>query len=557
MTVNSQAVANTLAALTTTNVNATSLVVNGDKKLTITAALDADIATIDASGSTGGIALEPGAAVATVTGSGGADSITANAGVISFSGGAGNDTLSAAATWAGTDVFDGGAGHDTLVVTSDFIPTNSGPTSGSTILAGLSNVEEIKMDIASGNGVGTITLDKAVDGLTTIDLTNTGSQVLNLNDGFTGPLTVQIADADSTSTDKIVNTANVELTITAQAEDIDGDDDATTITGGAGTDTLVLNNAVDGATITLADPDGDQDRITGVDQINIIDVTSGADVTLVTNDYTNLSAGLPAPVGIDASSLDSGEVFTLTGTASATAMNVTSGAGDDGLTGGTLSDTIDGGAGNATLAGTNGNNVLIGGDGNDSITIGDGADNVSGGAGNDTIVAGTDLKLTDTIDGGDGVDTLTIGGDISSYTQFGGVSNIEVIAPAGAHDITANGALGDATTFSLANGGQNLLTLSAGWTADTTVLITGDATNNDSITNSANVSLTVKGNADDFDTDTTITGGTGSDELLVTADGTATLANVTNVEKVTIVDAVTAGTGVTVVEFNNNKSTVY
>ena len=543
VTVNSQAVANTLAALTTTNVNATSLVVNGDKKLTITAALDADIATIDASGSTGGIVLEPGAAVATVTGSGGADSITANAGVISFSGGAGNDTLTAGATWAGTDVFDGGAGHDTLVVGANFVPTNSGPTSGSTILAGLSNVEEIKMDLDGG----VVTLDKAIDGLTTIDLTNTNDQVLNLNDGFTGALTVQITDSNSASDDKIVNTANAELTVTANTGDIDGDN-VTTITGGSGTDTLVLNNAVDGATITLADPDGDQDRITGVDQINIIDVTSGADVTLVTNDYTNLSAGLPAPVGIDASSLDSGEVFTLTGTASATAMNVTSGAGDDGLTGGTLSDTIDGGAGNDTLAGTNGNNVLIGGDGNDSITIGDGADNVSGGAGNDTIVAGTDLKLTDTIDGGDGVDTLTIGGDISSYTQFGGVSNIEVIAPAGAHDITANGALGDATTFSLANGGQNLLTLSAGWTADTTVLITGDATNNDSITNSANVSLTVKGNADDFDTDTTITGGTGSDELLVTADaGTATLANVTNVEKVTIVDAVTAGTGVTVV----------
>ena len=349
---------------------------------------------------------------------------------------------------------------------------------------------------------GVVTLDKAIDGLTTIDLTNTNDQVLNLNDGFTGALTVQITDTNSASDDKIVNTANAELTVTANTGNINGDN-VTTITGGSGTDTLVLNNAVDDATITLADPNGDQDRITGVDQINIIDVTSGADVTLVTNDYTNLSAGLPAPVGIDASSLDSGEVFTLTGTASATAMNVTSGAGDDGLTGGTKSDTIDGGAGNDTLAGTNGNNVLIGGSGNDSITIGDGADNVSGGAGNDTIVAGTDLKLTDTIDGGDGVDTLTIGGDISSYTQFGGVSNIEVIAPAGAHNITANGALGDATTFSLANGGQNLLTLSAGWTADTTVLITGDATNNDSIVNSANVNLTVKGNADDFDTNST------------------------------------------------------
>jgi hypothetical protein len=171
VTINSQAVANTLAALTTTNVNTTSLVVNGDKALTITAALDADISSVNASGSTGGLTLSnaPGAPVVTVTGSSGADSIVANAGVIALSGGAGNDTLSAAATWAGTDVFDGGDGHDTLVVTADFIPTNSGPTSGSTILAGLSNVEEIKMDITFDTGVGTITLDKAIDGLTNND----------------------------------------------------------------------------------------------------------------------------------------------------------------------------------------------------------------------------------------------------------------------------------------------------------------------------------------------------------------------------------------------------
>ena len=71
--------------------------------------------------------------------------------MISFSGGAGNDTLTAGATWAGTDVFDGGAGHDTLVVGANFVPTNSGPTSGSTILAGLSNVEEIKMDLDGGS----------------------------------------------------------------------------------------------------------------------------------------------------------------------------------------------------------------------------------------------------------------------------------------------------------------------------------------------------------------------------------------------------------------------
>ena len=53
-----------------------------------------------------------------------------------------------------------------------------------------------------------VTLDKAIDGLTTIDLTNTNDPVLNLNDGFTGALTVQITDSNSASDDKIVNTAN-------------------------------------------------------------------------------------------------------------------------------------------------------------------------------------------------------------------------------------------------------------------------------------------------------------------------------------------------------------
>ena len=102
------------------------------------------------------------------------------AGNDSFTGGAGNDTLTAAGTWTGTDVFDGGDGIDTLSVSANFVPTNSGPTSGSTILAGLSNVEVIKQ-VGAG---GVVTFDKAIDGVTTVDLTDTGAQVLNLNDGF-------------------------------------------------------------------------------------------------------------------------------------------------------------------------------------------------------------------------------------------------------------------------------------------------------------------------------------------------------------------------------------
>ena len=547
VTVTSQSVANTLAALTTTTVNTPTIAVDGDKKLTITAALSAGVKTVDASASTGGVTLSAGftdAGAVTVTGSSAADSITDTTAAtnVNFQGGAGNDTLNVGAAWDGYDVFDGGDGTDTLVITENFAPTNSGPTSGSTIVAGLSNVERIKLDVDAK----AITLDKAISA-NYFDFTNADAQTLNLNDGYTGDTTVKIT-GDADSTDKIVNTAGVGLTVIGNVEDFDGDEGGkTTITGGAGVDTLSMNNTTDGAAAEL---NGGADNITGIDAIVINDVTSGADLTLTTGDYTHTKGGLPASTSVDASSLDAGEVLTFTATGANTAFNVTAGGASDSLTGGNYADTLTAGAGNDTIVGTAGSNVLDGGAGNDSITLGSGAENITGGAGNDTFVTGTALKLTDTIDGGDGTDTLTIGGNIGTLgaSIFGSVSNIEVIAPAAGEDITADGALGGAQTFNLTNNGNNLLTLNAGWTGDTTVLITGDATNADEIVNNANVNLTVKGNANDFDAATVVTGGSGTDTLLITADGgTATLDGVTKVETVTVVDAVTAGTDLEIV----------
>ncbi len=550
VTVDSLSVANTLAALTTTNVNTTTLNVTGDKKLTITAALDADIATIDASGNSGGLTLSnaPAALAPTIIGSSAADAITVGAGNVNFSGGAGNDTLTAGTTWNGSDVFDGGDGTDTLVVTADFKPTNSGPLSGSTILAGLSNVERLKMDIDynAGNGVGEITLDAPLaSGINYFDLSNTDDQVLNLNDGYTGATTVKIT-GDADSDDKIVNTAGVELNIIGNVADIDGDSNsATSITGGLGVDTLTLTNAVDGNEARLA---GTADSISGVDKIVIVDATAGADAIIVTGDYQHLKGGVPAGLEIDASSLDAGEVLTLTGTQSKTAMTVTSGGGHDGLIGGTLSDNIDGGAGNDTITATAGNNTLSGGVGNDTLIMGSGADHISGGAGNDQITEGGNLLLTDTIDGGDGTDTLLLGGDIANVSVAAGISNIEVVKANNAEDITITAPIGGASTYNLSAAGNSVLTLSAGYTGDTTVVLTGDATNADKVVNNANVNLTVLANADDIDADTTLTGGSGTDELKITADNNetggeevATLAAVTNFETVTVVDSVTAG----------------
>ncbi len=556
VTVNSISVANTLDSLDTSAVNTTSLVVTGDKKLTITAALDADIVSIDASGSTGGLTLsaDPGAANFTVVGSSAADSIVGDTGNVNVSGGAGNDTLTMAGTWNGLDVYDGGDGTDTLAVSANFAPINTGPTSANTIAAGLSNVEILKV---TGDGT-TVTFDKNMGSLSTIDISDaTNDQIVNLNDGYTGDTTVIIGSATSASNrdaeEKIVNTANVDLSVYAKVGDIDGSTASkTTITGGYGQDTLYLYNVASGDTTAVLS--GTADSIARVDKIVILDGTAGNDVTITTGDYALTSAlGAVLPLTIDATAMGATEVLTVTGTGATAKLNILAGDASDDLTGGSAADTISGGAGNDTIdANTGSGNVIDGGAGNDTITTGEGIDNISGGAGNDTINAEDNLKLDDTIDGGDGTDTLTIDAAVSSSTVFGSVSNIEVIKPLNAIDITANGTLGGAQTFDLSSAGNNTLTLTAGkWTGDTTVNLsttTEDGSgNSDDVINAANVALTVNSRDDDVDSTTTLTGGTGTDILNLTATGDATgsvLTAVTGFEQINVVDAVTAGTSI-------------
>ena len=559
VTVNSIAVPNTLAALTTTTVNTTKLAVTGDKLLTITAALDADIATIDSSESTGGLTLSntPAATVLTIVGGAGKETITATAAAnINLSGGAGNDTLNAGDNWNGYDVFDGGDGVDTLHVTADFEPLNEGPLSASTISAGLSNVEVLKVTSQEN-----ISFDKNMGDLNIIDISDATKQTLNFNDGYTGKTTVYIGTTLTSNQDAIeavVNTAGVELDIYAKLGDIDGDSAAkTTITGGAGTDTLYLYNIGSGganaANNTALLGDGNNNNITGIDKIVLISSGGAVAPVLDTGDYALANAaGVPLPLTIDASGLIATEAANIGSADTLTPMVITGGTGSDTLTGGTLADNISGGAGNDTIAGTSGaGNVLDGGAGNDQITMGDATDNISGGAGNDNIIIGANLDLTDTIDGGTGTDTLTIGANITSTSVIGGVSNMEVIKPAGGEDITTNGALGGATTFDFSNDAKNELTLNTGWTADTTITFgaaaDGDG-NDDKITNNTSAKLTVNAIDADLDSTLTVVGGLGTtDQLNVTAaGGTAVFANVTGVETIKVVDSVTAGTDIAI-----------
>jgi len=557
VTINSQSVANTIDSLDLSKVNTGALVITGDKSLVITSALDATITSVDASANTGGLALtnSPGFANVTITGSSAADVLAASTGNVNVSGGDGNDILVAATTWDGNDVFDGGDGIDTLTLSDSFEPLNTGPASANTLAAGLSSVEVISLSGASK----VISLDKDMGSLDTISISDALAQTVNLNDGYVGDTTVIIGTSTSTSNrdaiEKIVNTANVDLSIYAKVGDIDGDTAGkTTITGGYGQDTLYLYNVASGDTTALLG-DGTANNITNIDKIVIKDGTAGNNVTIDTGDYALTSAaGAAIPLTIDGSAMGATEVLTTgVGGTSLAKMNVIGGDASDVLTGGTLADTISGGAGNDTIDIVNGSgNVIDGGAGNDIITTGEGIDNISGGAGNDTIAAENNLKLDDTIDGGDGTDTLTIGADITSASIFGAVSNIEVIKPAAGEDITVTGALGGATTFDFSNAAKNELTISSAgtYTSDTTVTFGAalDANgNDDKVVNSNNVTLTVNALDEDIDAGTTLTGGTGTDTLNITATGGGTgavLTAVTNFEAINVVDAVTAGTNV-------------
>ena len=121
VTVNSSLEANTLADLQTTGVGATKLVITGDKALTLTAAVDTEVVTVDGSAATGAIQLTTGATADTsITTGSGADSVASSSGDDTFVTGAGADTISSGTgadtiTSVGADVITAGGGGDSVV----------------------------------------------------------------------------------------------------------------------------------------------------------------------------------------------------------------------------------------------------------------------------------------------------------------------------------------------------------------------------------------------------------------------------------------------------------
>ncbi|MDA8893285.1 hypothetical protein N9I86_06220, partial [Hyphomicrobiales bacterium] len=548
LTLNSTAQANTLTTVNTADVDVSKIVITGDQALTITDALSSEVTTVDASAHAGTTGVEltaaPSNAVGiTFMGGAGSDVMTGTAGKDNISGGAGNDTITMTALTA-TDTIDGGAGVDTLVTAQAL--------ASATILGGVSNVETIK-------STGNVSIALAANvSATTFDFTDTTDNVLTLDEGYTNATTVILSTylgGDTTNpADKVVNLANVELTVQASTL---GTDTQLTLTGGTGTDNLNLYLGGNGDETLV-------NSVSGFENITLLDNPAGNTASTLT--FGNYLPGTGKNITIDASAIDAADTANLVidasgVTASATTgkqITFTDGAGATKITLGNDDDTATMGVGNDTVVGTAGQNTISMGAGNDSVTAGSGIENIDGGAGNDTINMASALTALDTVDGGAGTDTLITAAAIASETILGGVSNIETIQYSGAVGITLNANI-SATAFDMTSDDDSTLTLNAGYTDAVTVYLTtaaaSDATiNQDAVINGggvafANTTLTVIGEGDAFDAGTTLTGGTGTDSLIIsqtatTGNATATIdSDITGFESITITDTAGNNTG--------------
>ena len=373
----------------------------------------------------------------TITGMG--FTVTAESGTILTLGGNGltavKDVVDVSAAAVGGDVLTGGGVTDTLVLTS----------AGSVNLGGVSKFGTI--DLAAGNNTVTVT-DKTLSG-----------GAVALHDGASGNDSVSAAGDTAASKGKTLTyfagtgtdsfTGGFENdTVRVSAAAVTGD----VLTGGSGTDTLVLTSA---GSVSLG----------GVSKFTTIDLATGNSTVTVTD--KTLSGGA---VALHDGASGKNSVSTAGDTAASQGKTLTyfAGTGTDSFTGGFESDTVrvsaaavagdamNGGSGTNTLVLTSAGSVNLGGvnkfgtidlaAGNSTVTVTD--KTLSGGAvtlrdgasGNDTVSAVGDTSAstgktltyeagpgTGSFTGGFENDTIYVGTGLGTYTAGSGSDTLVFI----------------------------------------------------------------------------------------------------------------------------------
>ena len=442
-------------------------------------------------GTVGGIGFS---GFSSVTGGIGDDSFTLNGGALdgTLGGGGGNDSLT------------GDNGVNTFVITG----VNSGTATG--LAGGFNTVENITGGIdADSLTLNGGTLSGTFDGAA-------GNDTLTVDNGAN---TITITGADSGTVTGIGsgfgNIENITGGTDADSITLNGGTLSGALDGGAGNDTLAVDNVANTIEITGVDS-GTTTGIAGGFS-NIENLTGGSDTDSITLNGGTLSGVLDGGAGDDTLTADNvANTITISGADSGTVTgidggfsaieNVTGGADTDSITlnGGTLSGALNGGAGDDTLTADNGlNTIQITGTDSGTVTgVGGGfsaIENLSGGSDSDsvTISGGT---LTGALDGGDGNDTLTTD-NVANTITITGVDSGTVTGVGGGFSNIENLTGGSDTDSVILNGGTLSDALDGGAGDDT---LTGD-----------NVANTVTITGADSGTTTGVGGGFSAIENLI------------------------------------------
>ena len=491
ITINSTA-NNTIDALTTSGMGATTLNIGGSGQLVITALTDAEatIKTINGSTNSGGFSVAALAGGSTVTGGSGNDSITGGNGNDSIAGGAGNDTLTfATGNLTSNDTVDGGTGVNTLVADKDDVDTAAITTAWNNV----SNVQTLQFsDALDGDTITTANIASSINRINITQATTdaaadptfnfaAGASTVGLNVADALGANTFTIDAAGTGTSDSLTIINMRATGVTTAADSNltiTDYETVTFNTGATASSTQLINILNAGTAALS--------ITGVNGLTTTDTTGV--ITAASIDASGLTGTGALVMGAAAASITS-----ITGSANAdtlvgdTSTSIAGGAGNDNITGGALADTIRGEAGFDTIDGGAGNDLIEGGSGNDRIII----------------AVDANLNASDTISGGADIDTLVFNAAITdAASTLSRVSEFEILelAPNAAQTLTMSNFINNQgfTRVDVSTLGNTLTLNNVSSTLNEMRLITADATSSivfDRLVDTATDTLTISSRA--------------------------------------------------------------
>jgi len=455
--------------------DAATVTINGSAALDLgTTAAFANLATLNASGNSGGVTVTVAADgvsgstnTKTITGSSGNDTIdfsavtAASVGAVTVDGGAGNDDINMGGTGATDFTVTGGDGTDTLRISTTSAAATHGGVSGfetlrsditiadnttttlnMSLFTANSTFETVNVEgtlaSAAANAADVFSITNASDtiqtlGLGALDLSDADVRFARLVDGTASTLTIK-STADSAAK---ALAANDEETITFNAKF------AMDYTAVSATDMTSLvgvgSHDLDLGTVTAT-------KLASVD-VSGLQSTAASNTTAASNDEGDFIADL-------SSSTKAMTVTANTSSSHAGIINITTGSGGDTVTGTANADTISTGNGTDTIDAGAGDDEITGGAGRDTITGGTGSDDFNMSLGADGATAATNLwdvitdftaqtaagAAVDMID----IDVETTGTEAlrevsSQLTATSGVDNGDIIVYTGGSVIDVSG----------------------------------------------------------------------------------------------------------------------